>query len=119
VTPALDPRIKASVSSCYFGVQEGRYAANELSVPSDFRFPDRFTLFNDSEIAALICPRALEIQAGAADNASHRETGKLLAPKVAEHYNRLGKKEAFRFVVFNGGHEFHDPTAWEWLQKHL
>lgn len=119
VTPALDPRIKAAVSSCYFGVQEGRYAANELSVPSDFRFPDRFTLFNDSEIAALICPRALEIQAGAKDNASHRETGKLLAPKVAEHYNRLGKKDAFRFVVFEGGHEFHDPTAWEWLQKHL
>jgi len=119
VTPALDPRIKAAVSSCYFGVQEGRYAASELSVPSDFRFPDRFTLFNDSEIAALICPRALEIQAGAKDNASHRETGKLLAPKVAEHYNRLGKKDAFRFVVFEGGHEFHDPTAWEWLQKHL
>lgn len=119
VTPALDPRIKAVVSSCYFGVQEGRYAQDELSVPSDFRFPDRFTLFDDATVAALICPRAMEIQAGAKDNASHRETGKLLAPKVAEHYRKLGKEDRFRFVVFDGGHEFHDDTAWEWLGKHL
>jgi dienelactone hydrolase len=119
VTPALEPRIKASVSSCYFGVQEGRYEQAELSVPSDFRFPDRFTLYNDPEIAALICPRALEIQAGAKDAASHREMGRQLAPRTAEYYNKLGKKDNFRFVVFDGGHEFHDPTAWEWLGKHL
>lgn len=119
VTPALDPRIRAVVSSCYFGVQEGRYAEDELSVPSDFRFPDRFTLFEDPAIAALICPRPLEIQAGARDNASHRETGRRLAPQVAEHYRKLGKGENFRFVVFDGGHEFHDQTAWEWLQRHL
>jgi dienelactone hydrolase len=119
VTPALDPRIKAAVSSCYFGVQEGRYAQSELSVPSDFRFMDRFTVLNDPEIVALICPRALEIQAGAKDNPSHRETGKLLAPRTAEYYNRLGKGDKFRFVVFEGGHEFNDATAWEWLGKHL
>jgi len=119
VTPALEPRIKAAVSSCYFGVQEGRYEQDELSVPSDFRFTDRFTLYNDPEIAALICPRALEIQAGAKDNASHREMGKQLAPRTAEYYNKLGKKDNFRFVVFEGGHEFHDATAWDWLGKHL
>lgn len=119
VTPALEPRIKAVVSSCYFGVQEGRYEQDEQSVPSDFRFTDRFTLFNDPEIAALIAPRALEIQAGAKDNASHREMGKRMAPHTAEYYERLGKKDNFRFVVFEGGHEFNDATAWEWLGKHL
>lgn len=50
--------------------------------------------------------------------ASHREMGKQLAPRAEEHYRRLGRADAFRFVVFEGGHEFHDPTAWEWL-KHL
>lgn len=119
VTPALEPRIKAVVSSCYFGVQEGRYEQDELSVPSDFRFPDRMTLFRDSELVALICPRPLEIQAGAKDNASHREMGKRLAPASAAYYNRLGKSDRFRFLVFEGGHEFWDPTAWEWLGKHL
>lgn len=119
VTPALEPRIKAAVSSCYFGVQEGRYAQAELSVPSDFQFPDRMSLFRDSELVAMICPRALEIQAGEKDNVSHRETGKQLAPQSAEYYERLGKGGNFRFLIFPGGHEFYDPSAWEWLGKHL
>jgi len=119
VTAALEPRIKASVSSCYFGVQEGRYGQDELSVPSDFQSMDRFTLFLDPELAALVCPRPLLIQAGAKDNASHREPGKQLAPRAAEYYERLGRPENLRFLVFEGGHEFHDESAWEWLRKHL
>lgn len=119
VTTALEPRIKVAVSSCYFGVQEGRYAQDELGVPSDFRFPDRFSLFTDRELVAMICPRALEIQAGRDDNASHREMGKVLAPPSAEYYRQLGREDSFRFVVFNGGHEFWDATAWEFLAKHL
>ena len=82
VTPAVDLRIKVSVSSCYYGVQEGRYARDELSVPSDFKFKDRFTLFRDSDLVALICPRALEIQAGSLDDNDHREPGKLLAHSI-------------------------------------
>jgi len=119
VTPAVEPRIKVAVSSCYFGVQEYRYAQDELSIPSDFRFMDRFTLHRDSELVALICPRALEIQAGATDAPTHREMGKQLAPRAAEYYDRLGRREAFRFLVFPGGHEFHDPSAWQFLQQHL
>ena len=81
VTPALDTRIKCAVSSCYFGVQEWRYERDELGVPSDFRFTDRFTLFRDPEIVSLICPRALEIQAGSKDDKSHRDMGVQLAPE--------------------------------------
>jgi dienelactone hydrolase len=119
VVPALEPRIKAAVSSCYFGVQEGRYEQDELSVPGDFRFPDRMTLFRDTELVALICPRPLEIQAGAKDAPSHREMGKKIAPEGAEHYRRLGKSDNFRFFVSEAGHDFYDPSAWEWLGKHL
>jgi dienelactone hydrolase len=119
VTTALEPRIKAAVSSCYFGVQEGRYAQDELSVPTDFRFTDRFTLFEDADLVALICPRPLEIQAGARDNASHREMGKQIAPRAAEYYQRLGRGGDFRFLVFPGGHEFNDASAWEFLDRHL
>jgi hypothetical protein len=45
--------------------------------------------------------------------------GKILAPKSAEYYEKLGKGKDFRFLVFPGGHEFYDPSAWEWLEKHL
>ena len=119
VTPAVDRRIKVAVSSCYYGVQEGRYERDELSVPSDFRFPDRFTLFGDSEIVALICPRALEIQAGSQDDADHREPGKLLAPQSAAYYAKLGMPKQFHYLIFDGRHEFQDQSAWDFVQKHL
>ncbi len=119
VTPALEPRIKVAVSSCYFGVQEGRYERDELSVPSDFKFKDRFTLLRDPEIVALICPRALQIQAGTHDDTDHRDPGVRQAPLAANYYKRLGRSEEFQFQVFEGGHEFFDAPAWEFLQKHL
>lgn len=119
VTPAIDTRIKVSVSSCYYGVQEGRYERDELSVPGDFQFQDRFTLFRDSDIVALICPRALQIQAGSMDDADHREPGRKLAPLSAAYYNRLGVSDRFRHLIFEGKHEFHDTSAWEFVKQHL
>jgi dienelactone hydrolase len=119
MAPAIDTRIKVSVASCYFGVQEGRYELDELSVPSDFRFMNRITLFNDADMVALICPRALQIQAGSTDMASHREKGKLLAPRAAAYYEKLGISDQFQHVVFEGGHEFDDETAWSFVEKHL
>ena len=119
VTPALDHAIKVSVCSCYYGVQEGRYERDELSIPSDFKFQDRFTLFRDSDIVALICPRALQIQAGSKDGVDHRDGGKLLAPLSAAYYSRLSLSDRFQHLIFEGGHEFHDASAWEFLKKHL
>jgi len=119
VTPAIDTRIKVSVSSCYFGVQEGRYEQDELSVPSDFRFMNRLTLFNDADLVALICPRAHQIQAGTTDNASHREKGKSLAPRAAAYFEKLHLSDRFQHVIFEGGHEFNDEAAWAFVEKHL
>lgn len=119
VTPAVDPRIKASVSSCYYGAQEWRYEHNELGVPSDFRSQDRMTLFKDADLVAMICPRALLIQAGRRDDADHREGGVEQAPLSAAYYRRLGLDDRFQFLIFPGGHEFDDASAWPWLKKHL
>ena len=119
MTTAVDTRIKVAVSSCYYGVQEGRYAREELTVPSDFRFMGRFNLFRDSDLIALICPRPLLIQAGTADDADHRDPGKVLAPISKAYYEKLGLKDCFEHYVFDGKHEFHDETAWAFLEKNL
>ncbi len=119
VTPAIDTRIKVSVCSCYYGVQEARYERDELSIPSDFKFKDRFTLFRDSDLAALVCPRALQIQAGSKDGVDHRDGGKPLAPQSAAYYEKLGLSDRFQHLIFEGGHEFHDDSAWEFVKKHL
>lgn len=119
VAPALDQRIKVSVSSCYFGVQEFRYADDELGVPTDFRFMSRFSLFRDDKVADLICPRPLLIQAGRNDDAPHRDMGIKLAPSVGDNYRRLKLADRFKFVVFDGGHEFDDASAWPFLRRYL
>lgn len=119
VTPAIDPRITVSVSACYYGVQEGRYERDELSVPRDFQFMDRFSLFKDSDLVGLICPRALEIQAATRDDNDHREPGKRLAPTSAAYYKKLGIPDQFHYEVFDGGHEFYDEPAWDFIKKHL
>lgn len=119
VVSALDPRIKVTVSSGYFGVQESRYARDELSVPSDLAFPGRFTLFRDPELVALICPRPLQIQAGSRDDDDHREPGVALAPTAADFYRHMGLSERFEHRIFEGGHEFNDELAWAFVAKHL
>ena len=119
VTPAIDTRIKVSVSSCYFGVQEYRYERDELSVPTDFRFPSRFTLFDDADKVALIAPRAHQIQAGAKDNDSHRVKGAEIASHAAAFYEKLKVRDHFEHVIFDGGHEFDDDSAWKFVEKHL
>ena len=119
VTPALDQRIKVSVCSCYYGVQEARYERDETSIPRDFQSMDRFTLFRDSDIVALICPRALQIQAGRTDGVDHREGGMKLAPQSAAYYTKLGLKDRFAHILFEGGHEFDDESAWEFVKQQL
>ena len=119
VTPALDQRIKVSVCSCYYGVQEARYERDELSIPRDFQSMDRFTLFRDSDLVALICPRALQIQAGRTDGVDHREGGMKLALQSHTYYAKLGLSDRFRHVLFEGGHEFHDESAWEFVKQQL
>jgi dienelactone hydrolase len=119
VTAAVDSRIRVAVSSCYYGIQEGRYERDELSVPSDFQFMDRFSLFRDADLVALICPRALQIQAGSMDDPDHREPGLKQAPVSAAYYAKLGLADRFQHVVFEGKHEFHDGLAWRFLEQHL
>lgn len=119
VTMALERRIRVGVSSGYFGVQEGRYAREELSVPTDFQFTDRFTLFRDADLINLICPRPLLLQAGEADDVDHREPGRAAAEHAAEPYKKLGIEERFQHFVFPGGHEFHDDSAWNFVGEHL
>jgi hypothetical protein len=107
------------VSSGYFGVNEGRHAGDELSIPSDLEFPSRMTLFRDPDLVALICPRPLHLQAGDRDAVHLWQTGSELAKEAAEYYRKVGRKDAFEHRVFSGGHEFNDELAWAFLARHL
>ena len=118
-TTALEPRIRVAVASCFFGDLAERMQQSEPDGWGDMRFSHGVTRFRDPEIAALICPRPLEIQMGRRDTLIPIAPGRRTAPLVADYYHRLGRDDNFRFVEFDGSHEFHGATAWEWLEKHL
>ncbi len=116
---ALEPRIKAAVSSCYFSDRAELLDKTEPHGWSDWRFTHGLTLFRDPEIVALICPRPLEIQVGTKDDLFPIDAARRSAPAAAEYYRRLGISDRFRFLAFEGGHEWHGESAWEFLKKHL
>lgn len=118
-TTALEPRIKVAVSSCIFGNRGERLFEDEPNAWSDMRFPHGASLFPDSEIVALICPRPLEIQMGVKDDLIPIEPARREAPAAAAYYQKLGLSDRFRFFEFDGGHEFYGKSAWEFLAKRL
>ena len=99
VTAAVDQRIKVALTSCFFN---DRYRYN-LSPAAWF---DSANKFFDSEIAGLVCPRSLCIEAGRHDTLFAVDGARAEAEKVADIYCRLGIEERFNYFEHNGGHEF-------------
>ncbi len=118
-TTALEPRIKVAVASCEFGDSLEMWEKTEPYGWGDGRFMNLLTLFRSPEIAALICPRPLEIQMGERDDLIPIAPGREAAKRTTEYYRKLGIPDRFRFVAFSGGHEWHGQTAWEFLKRHL
>lgn len=118
-TAALEPRIKVAVSSCYFNDRADLLDRTEPGGWADWRFSEGLRLFTDPDIVALICPRALEVQVGVKDELFPIEGARRIAPAAAEPYRRLGLDGRFRYLEFEGGHEFHGASAWEFLAQHL
>ena len=118
-TTALEPRIKVAVVAAYFNDREAVLDASEPAGFSDWRFPDSLTLLRDPFIAALVCPRPLEIQAGSQDQLFPLEGARRTAPRAAEFYEKLHVGERFRFLEFVGRHDFNGREAWDFLGQHL
>ncbi len=110
-TAALDPRIKAAVASCSFrngivptgsGKPEGR--------PHDLPGP---------ELAALIAPRALQVQAGINDKGLPIDDVRAGAARTKAFYVKARAESMFEFAEFNGGHEWRGDLAWAFLRRQL
>jgi dienelactone hydrolase len=110
---AAEPRIKVSVSSCFFN-DRTKYAR------ADWSWFNAANTFLDAETAALICPRPFYIEVGNQDELFTVETAASEAARVREIYERLGIGERFRFKAFDGGHEIdRSEEAFEFLRKWL
>lgn len=95
-TAAVDPRIKAALSSCFFN---NRYQYSSL----DWVWFNAANAFLDAEIGALVYPRALYIEAGDEDPLFRPETAQQEFERLKRYYQ--GHEDYLQLHVFHGTHE--------------
>jgi len=112
-TTALDTRIRAAVSSCFFNQRYSVHFSDWSWLGSGFKF-------QDEQIAGLICPRPLYVEVGRKDELFQVEKAEELAPKAAAWWEALGLGEDFRFNVHGAGHDFDtDEAGLDFLEQRL
>jgi dienelactone hydrolase len=112
---ALEPRIQAVVASCSF-VQWGEETANSAR---EIQNGGKLCDLSPAELAALICPRPLQVQSGTKDDLLALEKTRPQAALARDTYTKQGAGNRFAFEAFEGGHEFKGDLAWAFLDQHL
>lgn len=116
---ALEPRITVAVSSCFFNDRNSILAASEPFGWDDMQYLGGGVSITDADIAALVCPRPLQVQVGVSDDLFPVDGARRAAPNAKAHYEALGMGDRFEFVECEGGHEFFGEPAWRFLERWL
>lgn len=110
---ALDPRIRVAVCSCFIN---DRFRYNW----EDWVWTGSANRFLDSEVARMVCPRPLFMEAGEKDEVFEVSGFSAVAQEVAQTYRALGIADRFHSRIHPGGHEYDpDGKAREFLLKWL
>jgi dienelactone hydrolase len=110
---ALDPRLAAAVSSCFFNQ---RLAYDW----PDWTWLDSANTFLDAEVATLACPRPLFVEVGRKDPMFDARRAPSEARKVAAAYRQAKAARNFVFRIHPGGHELDRGDAgMDFLCRHL
>ena len=102
VAAALDERVKVCVDICCLTDFQALIETRGLDGHGIYYYvPGLLKHFTTAQINALICPRALQIQAGNKDGVDHREPGKLLAALLDLGFDlRSEGMNAFKYTTF-------------------
>lgn len=124
--PALDERIRATVMSAYFNSRYDKqlipgehYTCYLRTEEEEKHFAGQLSEFADSDIASLICPRAMFVEAGKQDGAVYWELALKAFDEVKEIYKRLGIPEKAEIGVHDGGHECRGIESIAFLDRWL
>ncbi len=123
---ACDTRIAASVVCAYFNDRTPKMV---VSGGSDYTaYIDTEELdkdihgmldFTDVELATLICPRPLLIEAGRRDGSCHWPMVESEFAKVREVYRKADFLEQVELDLHDGGHEIHGVRSFPFLDRWL
>lgn len=113
---AIDARIKFCISSCYFNDRKlirEKYPAGFW----DWYWYDSLAKFTDVELAGMICPRLLIIEVGTRDELFPVEGASSQAIPAAEYYKKLKIGDRFKYIEFDGVHEFNLIEAMSYIKE--
>ena len=114
---ALDDRIRSAGVSGYCN----RFADCILSIRHciDNYVPGLGRLADSGDIAALIAPRPLLIQAGTRDPLFPIAATRAAVGKLKRCYALLGASRSLETDIFDGGHQFRGRPFWAFFHRHL
>jgi dienelactone hydrolase len=116
-TAALDDRVKAAVLSCSFCTF--RDSIYSLAHCIDNYVPGILNDFEMADLAALVAPRALFVEAGASDPIFPRAGVEAALRDAAHAYAAHGAPDRLAHAFFPAGHEFDGTAAFAALGRWL
>ncbi|MGQ9555715.1 MAG: acetylxylan esterase, partial [Anaerolineae bacterium] len=124
--PALDTRIKATVSSAFFQRRIGKMIDyNNPVTPyvktfeEDKFFKGWLKYFDDADVVSLICPRAFAAETGRKDRAVWYQHSRAAYEEAREHYRRLGLEDRIAYLEHEDGHVARGIESLDFLAQHL
>jgi len=114
---ALGDPIRAAVVSGYINT----FAASILAVHHcvDNYVPGLSRIADLPDLAALIAPRALLMEAGTEDPIFPIGAAKEAYERIRRAYRLLGAEKKLAIDVFEGGHQISGAAAYDWLSEYL
>ncbi len=114
---AIEPRITAAVIS-------GAFSSFRSSIMStihcDCNYVPKILEYAEmADLAALIAPRPLLIEAGTHDPIFPVDEVRIASAQVARVYNLLGVADHFDQDIFEGGHRFSGAKTFDWFARWL
>lgn len=128
ITQPVEPRIKVGINAAFFNHRVTKMAFEDPKYSSFLPLKDQgehayipgwLTKFRDSELAALTCPRPLQIQAGKCDGISWHPLLSEEFERARHHYERLGMRDRIELLLHEGGHEVKVAEGIAFLDKWL
>jgi hypothetical protein len=126
-TAPLEPRIKVAICSACFNERWHKMAVSSplytayIDVDEEHIWiPGHFAGgFGDAELAALICPRPMQIQQGRADGIGWWPIQEKEFERCKAFYDQLGVGDRIDYAGHNGGHQILTERGIEFLGRYL
>ena len=123
---AIDPRLAAVVVSGYFNqttkkqFEASPYSTAYVDTDEEYSFfPNFVPEFSDADLASMVAPRPLFIEAGTLDTAAYFKDGFVEFTRAREIYRRLNVDDRIQFGLFRGLHLIHGIQAFSFLDRWL